>query len=524
MAGDSTSKATAAALEKAKEVMRNGGTQAEAAAAAKEVARQVLTESGGLGDRYLSLPSSTASTASPGTMGTTGTATGALLAFKMKKMNLTRPPLSPSGGGGGLLSKLRKKSEGRWRNKKRAAAPEPVLEEEEESAEGRDEVESSANSSNGTEPITSHLREQETHAVMMHNAIEEEPWMSPTRGRSSSPRSSSAYPTEGNNNKPSQGTDQQSAYDDGMVYYRGNMPSIYIKDRDESVSLLSREEMGKDSASIMDILFLNHVMNAVDKVIFPVDGNTGSTGNNKAASSSGKSSSQGMNNFKDPDEEIEYQRFGWWTHRWNQFCCGESLPSQDNSSVIRSKDGDSLRESRFFGTQNGRSGAANNNDLSVNDDGQYYSKSKRITANAMVVAGGVSNAGNHNIQVVKSVSWSESLDDNRDVLNLNQSTNTNSVTNSNSVDDSSLIKAMARGMANGSQASFSSSALRRKRWGGGVGNSRGTFETNIVQQLILYYYKKTLSWFCRQNSIYGRWVISMEKYIFGELIYFGSTT
>ena len=60
------------------------------------------------------------------------------------------------------------------------------------------------------------------------------------------------------------------------LYHRGNMPSIYIKEHDGmTISALDSQDalmMGsEDGSNIMDVLFLSHVMNAVDHALFPVD-------------------------------------------------------------------------------------------------------------------------------------------------------------------------------------------------------------------------------------------------------------
>ncbi|KAL9189348.1 hypothetical protein ACHAXT_009023 [Thalassiosira profunda] len=108
-----TARATAAALARAKEVMRAGGTQAEAAAAAKEVARRVLREeqakasaSGAAGNTGGAAGGNNNTNGAGGSSGGTQSAppaTGGTEAHGGK------PPLGPRTFRAGLLGKFRKK-------------------------------------------------------------------------------------------------------------------------------------------------------------------------------------------------------------------------------------------------------------------------------------------------------------------------------------------------------------------------------------------------------------------------------
>jgi hypothetical protein len=140
MTDEATTRATAAAVAKAKEVIRNGGTQAEAAAAAREVARRVLKE-------MMQVPS-VAGVATTGSSGGSNSdctddnvestanpsrqksALGVESNLPMGGRPGGLPPLVPRKAGvkvrGGLLSKFRKKMK-TSKDKKMKSVPEEKM-------------------------------------------------------------------------------------------------------------------------------------------------------------------------------------------------------------------------------------------------------------------------------------------------------------------------------------------------------------------------------------------------------------
>jgi len=460
---DATAKATEAALTRAKEVIRQGGTQAEAAAAAKEVARRILKEeqakngsandsaSKGSGDFKVAAATTTPKNAVPG---------------------VGRPPLAPSSKGG-LLSKLRRK-------KKKKKKSQTIKEEEElEEAEplpaaaatsaiekARDEVRAKATLPESREEVESRSETPEdmrdtitplisprttsrSTATTRHGAVHRN-LISPSSsnhhrssgsrltGRSSPCASSYSIATDSSGGSSAYYFSHEDDWKDDW-----NMPSIYFMNHDEAISELGSGSLLKDP-NIMDVLSLNNVMNAVDQVLFPVD----------TEKSNGSHAGKGRHGR------------GEKSSRASSSIGGSKAANHSNKAADEDEGGDWL----CMLCTGGVGGSTQDNSIcssvfAEDDDGEYYFKSKKTAAKSQAGGDRAPSPTNSN----KSVSWADSIDD----LNPEQS-------NSHS-EGSSLMNAVARGMVDddqqggklqGSQASPSKSKHSKST----------TFETQTTKE------------------------------------------
>mmetsp|Transcript_8198 Transcript_8198/g.17571 ORF Transcript_8198/g.17571 Transcript_8198/m.17571 type:complete len:1073 (-) Transcript_8198:581-3799(-) len=522
---EATKRATAMALAKAKEVIKNGGTQAEAAEAAKLVAKQALKESGvEEGTKYKTKAKTSKTTgkkqkgksaASPSSSkkGTPVNTTGAKVAGGLAVVSSSREDSTQEakkssgsgGGGGGLMNLFKKKSRNKSpspvpfasersstiaKSKSRATTSSSIKSIEKKASsksfhDSRDDVASRSNSKNGDGASKRDSDEEDPRETITPNYIPKVPHNkmttksakskmknhkgqrnqeddgknnttnsnkqqgnSKTNDRSipTTPQSavdsqrSGVFPKSTQHNysnrsrSDSEGTESvlssrnsNSTYDSvsfgwnpmrlttpppreedmigGGGIYDGSIPSIYIQNKDsETVSVLTNQKY--DDPNIMDILNLNHVMDAVDKAMMGGGGGSKS-GPGGSGSRGGDGSGSGGGSVPSVDDEENEVNF---------FLL----------NLCRSPCGNATVEDKTLTSSKG-----DENDDFI-DDGQYYSNHKNSGGRAPVTADDVLE-GNRSHS--KSVSWADSLDDNGGPAN------------------SSLVKAVNRGMENGKQSS-----------------------------------------------------------------------
>eukprot|EP00569_Conticribra_weissflogii_P015316 CAMPEP_0171395568 /NCGR_PEP_ID=MMETSP0880-20121228/4042_1 /TAXON_ID=67004 /ORGANISM="Thalassiosira weissflogii, Strain CCMP1336" /LENGTH=1044 /DNA_ID=CAMNT_0011909083 /DNA_START=421 /DNA_END=3555 /DNA_ORIENTATION=+ len=513
------------ALAKAKEVIKNGGTQAEAAEAAKLVAKQALKESGvEEGTKYKTKAKTSKTTgkkqkgksaASPSSSkkGTPVNTTGAKVAGGLAVVSSSREDSTQEakkssgsgGGGGGLMNLFKKKSKNKSpspvpfasersstiaKSKSRATTSSSIKSIEKKASsksfhDSRDDVASRSNSKNGDGASKRDSDEEDPRETITPNYIPKVPHNktpiksakskmknhkgqrnqeddgknnttnsnkqqgnSKTNDRSipTTPQSaidsqrSGPFPKSTQHNysnrsrSDSEGTESvlssrnsNSTYDSvsfgwnpmrlttpppreedmigGGGIYDGSIPSIYIQNKDsETVSVLTNQKY--DDPNIMDILNLNHVMDAVDKAMMGGGGGSKS-GPGGSGSRGGDGSGSGGGSVPSVDDEENEVNF---------FLL----------NLCRSPCGNATVEDKTLTSSKG-----DENDDFI-DDGQYYSNHKNSGGRAPVTADDVLE-GNRSHS--KSVSWADSLDDNGGPAN------------------SSLVKAVNRGMENGKQSS-----------------------------------------------------------------------
>ncbi|KAL7461110.1 hypothetical protein ACHAXS_001541, partial [Conticribra weissflogii] len=521
---EATKRATAMALAKAKEVIKNGGTQAEAAEAAKLVAKQVLKESGveggakskskektktnknsGKTQKGKPAASSSSKKGTPAiTVGVKG-AGGGLVVITSSREDSAQEAKKSSGGGGFKMNLFKKKSKNKGpsssgpfssdcpstpvksKSQTTTISSNKSIERKASSKsfqDCRDDVASRSNSKNGDNASKRDLDEADPRETITPSYLSKVPQIkkvdksekdgtknmkgqknlkdsknkmlksskqtnrttpqsavgSQRNGQLSNTTTQQTYPNRSRSD--SEGTESalssrnsNSTYDSqpfgwnpmrlatpppreedmvgGGGIYDGSIPSIYIQDKDnETVSVLTHQK--DDDPNIMDILNLNHVMDAVDKAIM------GGGGGSKSGGSLG-SSRPGIRGFQGGGD--------------GSGSGGGSVPSVDDEdnevnffllNLCRSPCGNATVEDKTLTSSKG-----DENDDFI-DDGQYYSNHKNSGGHIPVTADDVLE-GNRSHS--KSVSWADSLDDNGGPAN------------------SSLVKAVNRGMEHGKQSS-----------------------------------------------------------------------
>jgi len=474
---DVTSRATTAALHKAKQIMLAGGTQEEAAIAAKNVARLILMEesmntntssrggssagsgsgSGCGGDNSKGYSKSSTSRSYNNSNGRVGqrsaltlssnAASNATVSRLAMKNNTTKSASgrgSSKGGGkgkGGLLSKFRNKRKNKKKSKGDEGQLPGIAEVSVGSDEGRDELSSSKNDYNNNNMNGRDEREESSPDTTTASPEPDQQQEDTVFKQFSNAADTVVELVEKlsgeapvvNNGGGGENSSDFSSYDSSQDYYTPVENKNEDKDDDKNT------EKGNVEGRMEDLVNLNFVMNAVEKEIFPV------------AAQEKKSSKQHQKTFSSDDskELRASNRREDGSGGFLSKLCGALFSVEDGICSLGRGESQSFCSNTQSASYDQQHQKTNKTSVpstslpSVSLDNSSRRHNMDI-ANDMDMGVEMSASNNHHHH--KSISWADSHNNQRDDrYGLN-------IDNTNSTNDSSLIKAMARGMVNGSRS------------------------------------------------------------------------